>query len=61
MLSFRKNKKTYRQTEGRTEGWTEGRTDGQTLFYRTLPAEARGPKTPNRDTFHAVLIFLKHV
>ena len=23
---------------------TDGRTDGQTLFYRTLPAEAGGPE-----------------
>ena len=23
--------------------WTDGRADGQTLFYRTLPAKARGP------------------
>ena len=27
---------------------TDGRTDGQTLFYRTLPAEAGGP------TSHAI-------
>ena len=26
------------------EGWTEGQKDRQTLFYRTLPATARGPK-----------------
>ena len=26
-----------------TFGQTEGRKDGQTLFYRTLPAEAGGP------------------
>ena len=26
------------------DGWTDGRTDGQTLFYRTLPAEAGGSK-----------------
>ena len=36
-----------RWTEGQTEGWTEGWKDGwkdrQTLFYRTLPASARGP------------------
>ena len=35
--------KTYRQTEGQTDRRTDRRTDGQTLFYRTLPAEARGP------------------
>ena len=38
----------HRQTEGRndgmTEGQTEGQKEGQTLFYRTLPATARGPK-----------------
>ena len=33
------------RTDGRTDERTEGRADGQTLFYRTLPAEARGPKT----------------
>ena len=27
------------KTYGQTEGWT----DGQTLFYRILPVEARGP------------------
>ena len=32
--------------EGWTEGWAEGWTDGQTLFYRTLLAEAGGPKNP---------------
>ena len=26
---------------------TEGRKDRQTLFYRTFPATARGPKTPS--------------
>ena len=26
-----------------TDGKTDRRTDGQTLFYRTLPVEARGP------------------
>ena len=29
---------------------TDGRTDGQALFYRTLPAEARGTK--NKQTNH---------
>ena len=54
MPKFRKSqrynsKKTSGQTEGWTDGWTDGRTDrrtdGQTLFYRTLPAAAGGPKT----------------
>ena len=27
----------------RTDGQPDGRTDGQTLFYGTLPAEARVP------------------
>ena len=27
------------------DGRTDGKTDGLTLFYRTLPAEAGGPKT----------------
>ena len=31
------------RTDGRTDGRTERRTDGQTIFYRTLPAEAGGP------------------
>ena len=31
-----------RRKEGRTEGWK----DRQTLFYRTLPATAGGPKIP---------------
>ena len=42
------SQETYGQTEGWAEGRTdgrmggraEGRKDGQTLFYRTLPAEA---------------------
>ena len=34
------SKKTYRQTEEKTEG----QTDRQILFYRTIPAEAGGPK-----------------
>ena len=29
------------QTEGQMKGWK----DGHTLFYRTLPATTRGPKT----------------
>ena len=41
IVSFRKNcanpEKTYEQTEGRT--------DGRTLFYRTLAADAGGPKS----------------
>ena len=37
MSQFRENL----QTERRTEGWTKGRTDP---IFRTLPAEARGPK-----------------
>ena len=33
------------QTEGQKERRVEGgRTDRQTLFYRTLPDSARGPK-----------------
>ena len=36
---------TDRRKDGRKDGWTERWTDGQTLFYRTLPAEAEGPKT----------------
>ena len=31
------------RTDRRTEGGTNGRIDRQTLFYRTLPAEAGGP------------------
>ena len=32
----------------RTEGQKDGRMDGQTLFYRTLPATAGGPKRKKR-------------
>ena len=28
----------------RPHRWKDGRKDGQTLFYKTLPATARGPK-----------------
>ena len=28
---------------------TDGRKDGRTLFYRTLPAETRGPTRSVRD------------
>ena len=38
------NRRTDRKTDGRMDGPMDGRTDGQTLFYRTLPVEARGPK-----------------
>ena len=34
-----------RRMEGQKEGRMEGRKDGETLFYRTLPATTRGPKT----------------
>ena len=46
MLNFRKNnepiprKLTDRWKDGRKDRWK----DRQTLFYRTLPAEAGGPK-----------------
>ena len=33
------------QTDGGEDGRMDGRMDGWTLFHRTLPAEARGPKT----------------
>ena len=33
-----------------TYGETEGRTEGQTLFYRTLPAEAGGRKNPRSQS-----------
>ena len=39
MLSFRKKLMSQSQENLRTDG----RTDGQTLFYRTLPAEAGDP------------------
>ena len=45
-------KQTEGQTEGQMEGRTElmeGRTDRQTLFYRTLPATAGGPKSMNKE------------
>ena len=46
MLSFRKNNEPILrklQADGRMDGRTEGRMDRQTLFYRTLLAEAGGP------------------
>ena len=39
MIEFQENAWTERRMEGR-----ERRKDGQTLFCRTLPATARGPK-----------------
>ena len=36
---------TEGRREGRREIWKDGRKDGQNLFYRTLPAIPRGPKT----------------
>ena len=33
------------QTEGWMKGWKDGWKGGQTLFHRTLPANAGGPKT----------------
>ena len=44
MIEFKEN--------ARTDGRMDGRMDGQTLFYRTLPATARGPKivTKEEDT-----------
>ena len=53
MLSLEKTKKPISRKlkdrrkdgrkDGRKEGRKEGRTDRQTLFHRTLPAEAGGP------------------
>ena len=44
-------RQTEGQMEGRTEGWTkrrmQGRKDGQTLFHRSLPANAKGPMKTN--------------
>ena len=40
MTRFQENVWTYKRTHGRTEGWK----DEQTLFYKTLPATAGGPK-----------------
>ena len=40
MLNFRKKI----MSRSRENLKTDGRTDGQTLFYRTLPAKAGGPK-----------------
>ena len=39
----RLNRWEDRRTEGQKEGWKDGQT--QTLFYRTLPATAGGPKS----------------
>ena len=43
MSQFWENLQTDGRTEGRIDRQMEGRTDGQTLFYRTLSAEAWGP------------------
>ena len=40
MIQFKENAPTDGRTEGRKDGWK----DGQTLFCRTLPATAGGPK-----------------
>ena len=40
MSQFRENLRT----DGRTDGRIDGRMNGQTLFYKTLPVEAGGPK-----------------
>ena len=37
-----KDRRTERWMEGQKDGKMDGRTLGQTLFYRTLPATARG-------------------
>ena len=36
---------TEGRREGRREAWKDEQKDGQTLFHRTLPAIAGGPKT----------------
>ena len=41
MIQFKENA----QTDGQKDGWK----DGQTLFHRTLPATARGPKQSESD------------
>ena len=48
-----------------TDGRMDGRTDGQTLFYRTLPTEAGGPKksrknlvTRKKFTHYSLISFL---
>ena len=48
MIQFKEN--TW--TDGRTERQTEGWKDRQTLFYRTLPATASGPKKNIHPMFH---------
>ena len=53
---FQKKLRNQCQENLQTDRRTDGKMDGQTLFYRTLPAKARGPKkvrgltpwTPNR-------------
>ena len=48
MLSFRKRLLSQSienlWTDGKKDGRKEGRMDGHNLFYRTLSAEAGGPK-----------------
>ena len=43
MIQFKENTWIDGRTEGWMEGQIEGQKDGQTLFYRTLPANAGGP------------------
>ena len=43
MIHFKENA----PTDGQKDGRKDGQKDGQTLFYRTLPATAEGPKIEN--------------
>ena len=47
MSQFRENLWTDRKTDkdGQKDKWKDWQKDGQTLFYRTLPVEARGSIT----------------
>ena len=42
---FQKKLMSQSQENVQVNGRTDGRRDRQTLFYRTLPVEARGPTT----------------
>ena len=38
--------------ERRAEGWREEQKDGQALFYRTTPANTRGPTSTTAVDWH---------
>ena len=46
MLNFNKKKNNEPIPRKLTDKWKNGWKDRHTLFFRTLPAEDRGPKNP---------------